>query len=224
MSKTKNFLLGIAAGASIALGGLLNIIVKTYISGDVSIIGKLLGSALFPVGLCLVCFLGFNLFTGKIGFALDKKNEKYPLTLLVMYLGNFVGAVLFGSICFLIFRNVEPIYTTAKTIAVNKTATLNTAEGIFTNLGGALLCGVLVYTAVFFFKKFKHPVLKVIGILIPIALFVYLGFDHCIANMFYFSFALNDLSPWLILNLVLATLGNSLGAIAVNEFTKPLTK
>ena len=73
MSKTKNFLLGIAAGAAIAFGGLLNIIVKTYLTGDVSILGKLLGSALFPIGLCLVCFLGFNLFTGKIGYLLDKK-------------------------------------------------------------------------------------------------------------------------------------------------------
>ena len=119
-------------------------------------------------------------------------------------------------------KNVPDIYATAAGIAKSKTATLNTAEGIFTNLGGALLCGVLVYTAVFFFKKFKHPILKAIGILIPIALFVYLGFDHCVANMFYFSFALQDLSPWLILNLALATIGNSLGAIAVNEFTKPL--
>lgn len=220
MTKTKNFLLGIAAGASIALGGLLNIIVKTYIKGDVFIIGKLLGSALFPIGLMLVCFLGFNLFTGKIGYLLDKKNEKYPLTLLIMYAGNFVGAVLFGCIAYLIFKNVPEIYQTGASIANAKTATLNTAEGIFTTLGGALLCGVLVYTAVFFFKKFKHPVLKAIGILIPIALFVYLGFDHCVANMFYFSFALENLSPWLILNLVLATLGNSLGAIAVNEFTK----
>lgn len=222
MSKTKNFLLGIAAGASIALGGLLNIIVKTYIKGDVEIIGKLLGSALFPIGLMLVCFLGFNLFTGKIGYALDKKGEKYPLTLLIMYAGNFVGAVLFGCICYLIFKNVPDIYATAKAISIGKTSTLNTAAGIFTTLGGALLCGVLVYTAVFFFKKFKHPALKAVGILIPIALFVYLGFDHCVANMFYFSFALEDLSPWLILNLALATIGNSLGAIAVNEFTKPL--
>ena len=222
MSKTKNFLLGILAGAAIALGGLLNIIVKTYLTGDLEILGKLLGSALFPVGLCLVCFLGFNLFTGKIGYVLDKKGEKYPLTLLIMYVGNFVGAVLFGCICYLIFKNVPAIYNTASSIASAKTGSLNTANGIFTSLGGALLCGVLVYTAVFFFKKFKNPVLKVIGILIPIALFVYLGFDHCIANMFYFSFALENLSPWLILNLVLATLGNSLGAIAVNEFTKAI--
>ncbi len=220
MSKTKNFLLGIAAGAAIALGGLLNVIVTTYIKGDVAIIGKLLGSALFPIGLMLVCFIGLNLFTGKIGYLLDKKNEKYPLTLLIMYAGNFVGAVLFGCVCYLIFKNVPEIYETVKTIAIKKTSTLNTAAGIFTNLGGALLCGVLVYTAVFFFKKFKNPVLKAIGILIPIALFVYLGFDHCVANMFYFSFALEDLSPWLILNLALATIGNSLGAIAVNEFTK----
>ena len=34
MNKTKNLLFGILAGSSIAIGGLLNVVAKTYISGD----------------------------------------------------------------------------------------------------------------------------------------------------------------------------------------------
>lgn len=186
MNKTKNLLFGILAGSSIAIGGLLNVIVKTYISGDNATIGKIVGSLLFPIGLILVCFFGLNLYTGKIGYVLDKKNEKYPLSLFIMYIGNFIGAVLVGCICFLIFKNVPDIYKTVSNIASSKTSSLNTLEGILVNFGGSLLCGVLVYTAVFFFKKFRSPILKIIGIIIPISLFVFLCFDHCIANMFGF--------------------------------------
>ena len=77
-----------------------------------------------------------------------------------------------------------------------------------------------MYIAVDGFKTNSHEIGKYILLFLCVAGFILAGVEHCIANMFYFSFALEDLSPWLILNLVLATLGNSLGAIAVNEFTK----
>ena len=55
--KTKDFLLGVGAGAAIALGGILNLICKAYLTGDLAIAAKILGSFLFPVGLITVLSL-----------------------------------------------------------------------------------------------------------------------------------------------------------------------
>ena len=89
---------------------------------------------------------------------------------------------------------------------------------------GSVLCGVCVYVAVFCFKLFKQWWLKVIGIFIPIFIFVYFGFNHCVANMFYFAFGWNYGNPLSYLNLLIVTLGNSLGAIALNELIKAFKK
>lgn len=211
----RSFIYGIYAGAAIALGGILNIISRAYFGGA----GKIAGSLLFPIGLTLVCFLSFNLFTGKIGYFFDNNKKKYAGFLAIIYIGNLVGSLATGFLCLLCFKNVPEIYDVVNSVANSKMSIPDFITG-FKIFCGAVLCGALVYIAVFFYKNFKNVVVKVIGIFVPIAVFVYFGFDHCIANMFYFTFALsfsNDLS---YLNILLATLGNSLGAIALNSLLK----
>lgn len=212
--KFRDFLLGICAGAAIAVGGLLNIIAKAYIPDPW---GKIVGSVLFPVGLIMVCFLSFALFTGKVGYTLNNK-PKYLLYLLTIYLGNLAGALGMGFLVFLLTQNVTAIREVSHTIAVNK-ATFSGVGQYFEVFGFACLCGMLVYIAVFNYKSFKHIVWKVIGIIIPIGLFVYLGFDHCVANMFYFMngfYGSAFTTAGVYINLAIVTLGNSVGAILLN--------
>ena len=209
----KTIILGIGAGVAIAIGGLLNITAKAVI--DNPEIGKLVGSLLFPIGLTMVCYFGLNLFTGKIGYLLDN-DRKYLLFLLYVYIGNIIGSLIFGFISYFIFEDVSTIYTVGTTIASNKASIINFGAG--TKLfAGSIICGALVYVAVFCYKTFKKHAFKVIGIFIPIALFVYFGFDHCVANMFYFTFGMSFGCWKSYLNILIATIGNSLGAIAVNE-------
>ena len=215
----KTFIYGIYAGLAIALGGFLNILSKTFF-GDA---GKIVGSLLFPIGLTLVCFLSLNLFTGKIGYFFDNKKTDYSKFLLLVYLGNLVGSIIAGFICLLCFKNISSIYNVSQTIASNKIGFDNFLSG-FKLLCGATLCGALVYLAVFLYKTMKNNVLKVIGIFVPIAIFVYFGFDHCVANMFYFTFAFSFSSFKSYLNIIIATLGNSLGAIAINSFVNEAKK
>ena len=216
MKKIVNdFLYGIYAGISIASGGLLNIVSKTYFGGA----GKIIGSLLFPVGLTLVCFLSLNLFTGKIGYLFDNEKNDYLKFLGIIYLGNVVGSLIAGLACWAIFKDVPDMMNTVNSIALGK-ASIPTFLAGFKLLCGSVLCGALVYLAVFCYKTFKNVALKVIGIFIPIALFVYFGFDHCVANMSYFTFALYFKHGFSYLNILLATIGNSLGAIALNSLIK----
>ena len=90
--------------------------------------------------------------------------------------------------------------------------TLNSFEDYLSLMVKSFLCGVCVYLAV---KSFSLNRLKPVGILLLVFfvfLFVYCGFQHCIANMFYFGFG-NHLKWETLFNLLLCILFNSFGPI-----------
>ena len=131
-----------------------------------------------------------------------------------MYIGNFIGSITIGYLI-----RVTSLYTsldeTIMTIVINKT---NISE---TNLLSlfilSLLCGILVFLSVELYKREIHPLFKVVGIFLFISCFVICGFEHCIANMFYFalsnSYFVYPLGSFL--NLLIVTIGNSIGAILI---------
>ena len=91
-----NFLLGILAGAAIGLGGFLNLLlVSTGIEAC-----RYLGGMVFSIGLFTVCFFGLHLYTGKVGYVMEN-DRSYALSLVIMYIGNVIGAVGFGYLMFL---------------------------------------------------------------------------------------------------------------------------
>ncbi|CBK73999.1 Formate/nitrite transporter [Butyrivibrio fibrisolvens 16/4] len=63
MNFKKTLLTSILAGFSIGLGGFI------FLSVD----NKIIGSALFSIGLFLVLTMGFSLFTGKVCYVLEGK-------------------------------------------------------------------------------------------------------------------------------------------------------
>ena len=216
----KTVLFGIYAGMAIGFGGLLNIVANTLLS-SAPIWGRILGSLLFPIGLTMVCFFSFNLFTGKIGYLFDN-DKSYLLFLLFVYIGNILGSLLMGAFCKVVFADTA-LMNTANAIAGGKLFALEFLP-IIKCFAGSVLCGVLVYLAIVSYKSFKQVYLKIIGIFLAIGLFVFLKFDHCIANMFYFAFSWSYGKGVTYLALAIVTLGNSLGAIALNEGIKAAKK
>ena len=215
----KIVLYGAYAGIAIGIGGLLNIVANTYLAYP-PIAGKMIGSLLFPIGLSLVCFLDLNLFTGKIGYLLDN-DKSFALKLLLIYIGNIIGSLIIGGWALVVFKG--ELHETVLTIASKKLFELS-FRPIIKVFSGSVLCGALVYVAVFSYKTFKQVYLKLIGIFLAIGLFVFLGFDHCIANMFYFTFSWSWKNPVAYLNIAIVTVGNSLGAVALNEGIKASKK
>lgn len=202
------FLKGILAGLSIGLGGFLFIILSHFVSGE---LGKVLGSIFFAVGLFLVCTLGFNLYTGKIGLIYEgKKDKEYLISLPIMLVGNAVGAFGLGYICYFIFKDTEVMNTV--NIACLSRTSLETFNDYLSCIVKSFLCGVCVYLAV---KSFNSDRLKPVGILLLVFfvfVFVYAGFQHCIANMFYFGFG-NHINLYTFINLILVIIFNSFGPI-----------
>ena len=154
-------------------------------------IGSPLGPFLFSLGLLGVCVMGANLFTGKCGF-LFEDNIKLTdiLTILII---NLVAGYLFGYI----FGLSDPVVATA---AAEK---VTTWEFSFPFLLRSVLCGVVMFVAVLIYRK-GSP----LGILIGVPLFIFAGFQHCIANIITMGAAATF--DW---SITLAVVGNFVGSI-----------
>ena len=204
----KNFYKGILAGLSIGLGGFLYVLMVHFVPGEY---GKILGSILFAVGLFLVCTFYLSLYTGKIGLIYEEKHTKrFYWSLPVMLVGNAIGAFGLGYLCFAIFKNTDMMETVNNVCSIR--TSLNSFEDYLSCMIKSFLCGLCVYVAV---KAFSLARLKPLGIgllVFFVFLFVYCGFQHCIANMFYFGFG-NHMKWETLYDLILCILFNSLGPI-----------
>ena len=212
MKYLKVLLFGIFAGLAIGLGSLAFTLVSAYLP---SIGGKIFASMLFSIGLILVCVLGLQLFTGKIGVVFDNREKlvENAINLPIMLIGNAIGAFALGVLCHFLFKNVDII--NAKIIYISNTkmdpTLIDPHNSVFLE---GIFCGALVYIAVYLYKNLQNWAMKIIGIIVAVTLFVYCGFQHCIANMFYFGMAFN----WnidMLWNLLLVILTNSIGALLV---------
>ena len=206
MKYLKVLLFGIYAGLAIGLGSLVFTVVSAYLNNTG---GMIFASALFSIGLILVCTLGLQLYTGKVGVVFDNREQlkENAINLPIMLAGNAIGAFGLGIICHFVFMNIPEVADRILAISLGKTnSTTVFLQGIF--------CGALVYIAVYFFKNLQNWTMKIIGIITAVTLFVYCGFQHCIANMFYFGMAFN----WnidMLWNLLIVILTNSIGALLI---------
>ena len=217
-----HFLKGVLAGLAIGLGGFLYILMTFLLKDNLLELGKIFGSILFSVGLFLVCTFSLSLYTGKIGLIYEEKKDKlFYISLPVMLVGNAVGAFTLGYICYFIFRNTD-VYASALSAASSRLAFNNAFDYIVTAIK-AFLCGLCVYLAV---KSFSLNRLKPLGITLLVFfvfVFVYCGFQHCIANMFYFGMA-NAINWYTLINLVIVIIFNSLGPVVGVALVKLIEK
>lgn len=193
----KLFLSAVLAGMMIASGGIIYL----------ACLGRgqqAVGAVLFSVGLFTVCVYGLALFTGRVGY-LTQNPPRYMLELIVIWLGNAVGTLL----CGLAARIAMPaVAQMAEQITQDKLM----QQPVQTILLG-VLCGVLMYIAVEHFRA-DRTATRFIGIFLCVPAFILAGFEHCVADLFYFSAgaAQAQVGACLLFTLC-ATLGNSLGAI-----------
>lgn len=196
----------ILAGIMIGIGGTI------YLSLD----DKIVGSILFAIGLFIIVVYSFNLYTGKIGYLINNFSKKYIRELIITLIGNFIGTLFVGFIL-----KYTRIYTMisekAKTLADIK---LN--DTLISILILSFFCGILMYLAVNTYKEVKD-IGKYLAVFLGVVVFILCGFEHCIANMYYFSVS----STWslnTLLYLLVMILGNSLGGILIPLCNKVIKK
>ena len=185
-------MLGVMAGAFIALGALY----YTLVASDASLgfaATRIAGGVCFSLGLLLVVVAGAELFTGNnllaMAWAAGRISAADVLrNWVVVCAANFAGA---AGIAILVWlsghaqMNGGAVGATVLKIAAAKAA-LPAWQAFF--LG--VLCNILVCMAVWMAMAGRSVVDKAVAIVFPISAFVAAGFEHSIANMYFFPLAL----------------------------------
>ena len=187
------FVLGIMAGAFIALGAYFAIIVSTGSAGVWWGGIQFMKGIAFSMGLVLVIAGGAELFTGNILIVMAYASRKVTLRRMLrnwglVFAGNFVGAL--GTAVLLILTGVYTaadgeLGAAALKIAAAKAA-LAPGEAFFRGI----MCNVLVCIAIWVALTTRTIGGKIAALTLPIAMFVAAGFEHCVANMFFLPYAL----------------------------------
>lgn len=208
----KMFLLGILAGMFIGFGCHVFLSATASEAGTVS---KLIGSALFPVGLMLVILCGAELFTGNNLMTLALMDHQITWKGMltnwgVVYIGNLCGSVLLAFLLANSGLYTGDLQARAQALAVSK-ASMPFMEAVIKGI----LCNILVVLACWFQAGSKDLTGKIFAIWFPIMLFVFAGFEHSVANMTYIPLGMfvggNVTAAGLFANLIPVTVGNMIG-------------
>lgn len=184
-------ILGIFAGMFIALGGFA----ASMASHSIENVGvaKFAAGAVFPVGLMLVLICGAELFTGNTLMSvalLEKKitTKQILRNWIIVYVSNFLGALL---IAYLIFSS-GVLGTNGGKLGgyAIKVAATKGGLAFWPAFTSGILCNILVSIAVWGAYAAKDIASKILMIWFPIMTFIVSGFEHCVANMYYFSIGL----------------------------------
>ena len=198
-----SFFKAIFAGVMIMIGCTVNLMCDN----------KYVGSVMFGTGLLSIVIFQMKLFTGKVGYLVTEHKLRNIGELAIILCGNAVGTLAAGTMI---------KWTRFYSSIQGKVSTLTEAklnDNVISILFLAFFCGILMYVAVEGYARTKSPFI----IILPVAVFILSGFEHCVANMAYFTMA----EAWSV-NAILYTglmiLGNAAGSIVTALISRVLSK
>lgn len=184
-----------------------------------SAFGKVIASGFFGVGLSVIVFTNAELFTSNNMYlavsSAEGKTGWGQTTLLwgACYLGNLLGAVL----VVLLLLGADVISHLPADHAVYAGAAHKVHQSASVIFFKGVLANWIVCLAVRLALRCKEDIAKITAMILVVFIFLYLGFEHSIANMGTFlvsllgsgSITLNDA----LYNLLFCTLGNIVGGV-----------
>ncbi len=213
----------IFAGVCIAFAAILYLYALTF-TVQQSALERAVYGLLFGFGLYFIIVMEYKLFTGMVAGAVDMKPRDY-VQLLVCYVFNTVGIVIIGLMLWCIQNGMSKAVI-AKAVSVTEAKLSNNLLGSFFS---AVFCGMMITFAVKSHQPARAKGLSgTLGIIFPVLVFVYMGFEHCIANQAYIFLAIiggaNISVGRLLLFMLITALGNVCGGITFPLFTKLIKK
>ncbi len=205
---------GILSGITLGVGGMVSF------SSD----NRYVGAFLFSLGLFTIVQFRYGLFTGKVGYIVNRE-PAYILEVLVTLISNaagtFISAILLRQTRFFttVVSGMEQTIEERVSAAVDGKIH-DDPLSIFVL---AAFCGMLMFTAVEVNRQCRAKgnfVGALFGVVFPVVVFIICGFNHCIADMFYYFFCGCPDVPAAILYFVLAVLGNAAGGMFIPAMKK----
>ena len=193
----KVFTKAVASGIMISIGTTI------YLSCS----NKIVGAFLFSIALFIICSFGMNLFTGKIGYILQNRNNP---NCLIIWLGNFVGC---AGAAALVRISKPQLAATASDLMAAKLQ-----QSWLSIIILSFFCGILMYLAVENFASNPSSTGKIVGIFLCVATFILSGFEHSIADIGYAAFAVSSLAEAgrMLLFVIVVSVFNGVGAILLH--------
>lgn len=193
------FAKSIMSGILIGIGGIV------YLSVE----NKYLGAFLFSLGLFTIIQFGFSLYTGKVGY-IPEKPVFYIKEVAVTLLGNVLGTAFTASAVFPthIRSNIHE-----KAVSIIST---KISDSFLSQVILGFFCGMLMYIAVEngrISRNKGYDISAVFCTVLPVMVFILCGFNHSVADCFYFFAA--DLSFKGALYILIVAVGNALGGMTI---------
>ena len=226
------FVLGVMAGAYIGFGGLFSASVTFDMSPSLGLgLKKLVTGAAFSLGLMLVVIAGAELFTGNnlmVSSVVTGRTtwQKVLAKWGLVYCANFLGSILLALLFY--GSGLWKTGNGALGVVALKTAYAKVHLGAGEAFVRAIGCNWLVCLAVWMALAARQTISKIFAIFFPIMGFVAIGFEHCVANMYFIPVGI-FLSRWaglapegidvstitwgafVVKNLIPVTIGNVIG-------------
>ncbi|NIY81910.1 formate transporter FocA [Vibrio hepatarius] len=187
--KTSSMTLSLAvmAGAFIGLAFLFYITVTTGSANAGWGLSRFAGGLAFSMGLILIVICGGELFTSSVLTSIAWANKQITFGKMLktwgkVYVGNFIGAMLLLAIV-----TAAGLYQmdngqwglNALNIAQHKLH-----HSVIQAFALGILCNLLVCLAIWLTFSSANAMTKAVMTILPVAMFVSSGFEHCVANMF----------------------------------------
>ena len=193
------FFSAICAGAAIGLGA------TAYLC-----VGGVIGAFLFATGLFIIVEKHLQLFTGRMCRILLDDVETLD-TLPYVFIGNMVGAIVMGYL----IRSCH-IETSVNAIVAAKEEMFRTSWMAI--LWRGILCNICIYLATRGYRAIQSGIGRYIALFLGVAVFVLIGADHCVADMFYAALSTNTTIDMFFV-VLLAAIGNCIGGTMCELFS-----
>jgi formate/nitrite transporter len=185
-------LLGVLAGGFIGLGALM----FTLVASDTTLgfgASRLLGGLAFSLGLFLVVVAGAELFTGNNLLAMAWASGRITTSEVlrnwaIVAAANLAGAV--GLAVLVWLADHESLNNGEVGRAATRIAMAKAHLPWWTAFFRGALCNVLVCMAVWMAMAARSVTDKLAAVALPVTAFVAAGFEHSIANMYFFPLAM----------------------------------
>ncbi|MBQ8352714.1 MAG: formate/nitrite transporter family protein [Clostridia bacterium] len=198
-------LMALFAGIAVGIGGTASLISASRMGGGY---GKILGGLLFSLGMYAIISFDMRLFTGMVA-AIPKMGVKNMWKLPVCFLCNALGVAVVA-----VLLTFSPIYAEVSLEAVKLIGgKLHSDTWALNALCSGVLCGILITMSIW--ASHYAPVKGLsttVGVILPIVVFAFCGFDHSVANMLYFYF-LGEVSWHVLGYILLSIVGNAIGGV-----------
>lgn len=179
--------LAVMAGAFIGLAFLFYITVTTGSADAGWGLSRFAGGLAFSMGLILIVICGGELFTSSVLSSISWANKQISFGKMLsiwgkVYVGNFIGAMFL-----LLLVTAAGLYQmdhgqwglNALNIAQHKLH-----HSVVQAFALGILCNLLVCLAIWLTFSSANAMTKAAMTILPVAMFVSSGFEHCVANMF----------------------------------------